>query len=140
MNRSQAAATFSFPTRLWLLRRALPRHDPARLIIDRLFPDLRRNFHRLSVAQNFEFDFFVQLDLRNQIAQLRKTFHVTAIELANNVPFLQLRFGRRRSWHDFIDNRALGFSVTLARLKRARQEAEIAANDSALFQQTLERS
>ena len=89
MNRSQAAAIFSFLTRLLLLRRALPRRDLARLIIDRLFPDLRRNFHRLSVTQNFEFNFFVQLDLRNQVAQFRKTFHVMAIELPNDVAFLQ---------------------------------------------------
>src|SRR5712691_10110774 len=142
MNRRQPTTTFVLlvrPTRL-RLRRALPGHDPARLIIDRLFPDLRRSFHRLSVAQNFEFNFFVQLDMRNQVAQFWKTFHVVTIELANHVALLQLGFGCGRPWHDFIDNRPLRFSVTLPRLKRARENAEISANDSALLQQTLERS
>src|ERR1700694_5130980 len=142
MNRRQPTTIFVLlvrPTRR-RLRQTLPGHDPGRLVIDWLLSDLRGYLHRLSVPQNFEFNFFVQLDLRNQVAQFWKTFHVATIELANHVALLQLCFGCGRSWHDFIDNRPLRFSVTLPRLKCARENAEISANDSALLQQTFERS
>src|SRR4029077_10608065 len=138
VNRCQRAASLLFIRWRGLLGRRLLRQYPPCLIIDRLFLDLGGQFHWLAAAQHIEFHFFIQFHLRHEAAQFGETFHVVLIKPADKISFLQLcLFSWRTRYHCVNDHSFL--RVGLAGPRHARLDAEIAANDAAIFQQTLQR-
>ena len=111
-----------------------------RRIIERLFLDLGRHFHRLPAAEDFQLDFLIQLHLRNNVRSRRKFPTSCPSNLRMTSPLCSCASAAGEpGTTSSTTTPSVVDRADLIRQIDAVLNPEIAANDPPLLQQALER-